>query len=221
MSWALVLLLALAAFAAAAYAFRLERRLWTILLATLALGLAGYATQASPGLPGAPPSVPARTAEDGWSMVEARKEMVAPARRSGSAKVLIADAYARRGQYANAASMLRSAIEDNPRDVEAWIALGNALVEHANGNLTPASLLAYRRASALAAGSPAPGYFLGLALIRQGRIPEARQVWSTTLENTAPAAGEPRALLAQRAARLDALLVQAGALPPPGAPAAE
>ena len=205
MTWLLAIALALAALALAAFAFRVVRTGWTAFAAALALGLAGYALQASPGVPGAP-SAPAAGGEEGaWALVDERKEMIGGQARSTNDKVLVADAFARRGQYANAAAMLRAAVNDNPRDAEAWLALGNALVEHADGALTQPALLAYRRAAELDAGGVGPGYFLGLALIRQGQFGQARSAWAGTLEGAGPdAAG--RELLAQRLARLDALL---------------
>jgi cytochrome c-type biogenesis protein CcmH len=211
-----VLPLALAAFALAVWSFRLERRLWTTLLAALTVGLAGYALQARPELPGAPRSAPRADATAQWASVDARKEMISARYRSGSDRMIVADAFARQGQFANSATLLRGVIEQNPADGEAWVALGNALVEHAGGALTPPALFAYRRAAEVAPQSAAPGYFLGLALIRQGRIADARQVWQASLEGAA-GDGEPGALFAERAARLDALLAQAGpALPSPG-----
>lgn len=214
MSWILVLLLTAAAFAVIAVAFGLSRRLWTTMLAALVFGLAGYAFQARPDLPAAPPQAAPTDDPNAWGVVDARKEMVSDRLRSRSDKLLIADALARRGQFANAATMLRGATQDDPQDAEAWLALGNVLLEHADGILTPAALYAYRRASAHAPESPAPGYFLGLALIRQGRLMEGRQVWNSALENT-PADEQARPLLEERAERLDALLSQAGAAPGP------
>ena len=217
MSWIPVLLLTAAAFAVAAFAFRLERRLWTTLLAALVFGLAGYAFQARPDLGASVPDQGAGGAQDQWASVEARQEMVSSELRSRSDKLLIADALARRGQFGNAAALLRSATEDDPQDAEAWLALGNVLVEHAGGVLTPASLFAYRQAGEAAPGSPVPGYFVGLALIRQGSLLEGRQVWAQSL---AEAAGDDpaRALLSERVSRLDTLLAQAGVAAPTSQP---
>ena len=208
MTWLLAIALTLAAFALAAFAVGIARNLWTTFAAALALGLAGYALQASPGLPGAPASPAANTDELGWSLVEAREEMIGESGQSQSDKLLIADAYARRGRYADAVVMLNGAVADNPRDAEAWLALGNALIEHADGALTQPALLAYRRAAELDPDGTGPGYFLGLALIRQGRLLEAREIWASTLAGAAEdAAG--RTALGGRLARLDALLSQA------------
>jgi len=207
-SWVLAIALALAAFALAAFVFRVARQGWTTLAAALALGLAGYALQASPNVPGAPAAGPARGSnEEGFAYVDARKEMVAERDRSTNSNVLVADALARQGQFANAAAMLRAAVADNPRDSEAWLALGNALVEHADGALTQPALLAYRRAADADPTAAGPGYFLGLALVRQGRLMEARGVWQATLESSAEdAAG--RAAMQERLARLDTLIAQ-------------
>lgn len=214
MTWLLAIALALAAFALAAFVLRIGRNGWTTFAAALALGLAGYALQASPDIPAAPAAGARQDEQGAWALVDERKGMIDSRRRSMSDKLLVADAFARHGQYANAAAMLRGAVTDNPRDAEAWLALGNALVEHADGALTQPALMAYRRAAEADPTGVGPGYFLGLALIRQGQIPQARSVWADTLESAAAdAAG--RELLAERLARLDALLRGEGPLAVP------
>ncbi len=213
MTWLLAVLLALAALGAAALAMRGSRAGLTTVAAALALGLAGYAMQASPNAPGAPAQAAAnRSSEAGWSLVEARGEMIADGARSRNRMLLTADAYARQGRYAEAAAMLDGAVAENPRDQEAWLALGNVLVEHAEGALTRPAMLAYRRAADIDSGALGPGYFLGLALIRQGRLGDARGVWASTLASGAPdAAG--RAALEERLERLDGLLASGGQIP--------
>ena len=208
MSWLVAIGLAIAAFAVGAFAFGIARSSWATFAVALALGLAGYAFQASPGMPGASPEAIAGTGGvAGWSVVDDRKEMVDPGARSGSDKLIVADAFARRGRYVDAAAMLRGAVADNPRDAEAWLALGNALVEHADGSLTEPALLAYRRAAELDPAGAGPGYFLGFALIRQGRLLEGRSVWAATLD-TAGQDSSGRAALELRLARLDELIEQ-------------
>jgi cytochrome c-type biogenesis protein CcmH len=205
MIWFLAIALAFATFVAAVFAFRLERGLWTTLAAALALGLVGYAVQASPNVPGAPAAPPRTNEEGAWALVEERKEMIGDDFRSRNDKVLIADALARNGQYANASVLLRGAVTDNPQDAEAWLALANSLVEHTDGGLTEPALYAYRKASEAYPGGVGPGYFLGLSLIRQGQFAQARGVWAETLAEAQPdAAG--RAILEERLGRLDGLL---------------
>ena len=213
MSWVLAIGLALAAFAVAVRAFRVDRSGWTTIAAALALGLAGYALQASPGVRGAPASAAAQAGEGGWALVDERRAMFASGDRSTSDKLIMADGYARRGHFADAAVILRGAVADNPRDAEAWLALGNALVEHAGGALTEPALLAYRRAAELDPAGTGPGYFLGLALIRQGRLGDAAALWRSTIEST-PEGAAGRDVLALRLDRLETLLSQ------PGGPAA-
>lgn len=209
MTWLIAIALALAAFAVAAFVFRAPRSGWTTIAAALALGLAGYALQASPDIPGAPTPSTIDRGDAAWALVDERKSMIGDDARSRNDKLIVADAFARRGQYADAAGILRVAVADNPRDAEAWLALGNALVEHTGGALTQPALLAYRRAAELDARGIGPGYFLGLALIRQGQLGQAAELWRATLESAAPdAAG--REVLALRLERLDALLAQPG-----------
>lgn len=205
MTWLLAIALALVAFAIGIAAFRIGRGGWTTFAAALALGLAGYALQASPGVPGAPAAAPNESEEGAWALVDERKEMIGSEAKSRNDMVLIADGFARRGQYANAAVLLRGAVTDDPRDAEAWLALGNALVEHADGALTEPALLAYRRAAETDPGGVGPGYFLGLALIRQGQFQQARAVWAETIEAAGPEAAG-REILVERLARLDGLL---------------
>lgn len=214
MTWLPIIALAALAFLAAAYWLRLPKAAWTLFESALLFGLAGYAMQGSPRLPAAPRDPVADEAGTGAMMVEARREFYGPG--LPSRYVITADGFARRGQYADAANFLRNAVAENPRDAEAWLALGNALVDHAGGQLTAAALYAFSQAEALGAGNPAPAYFLGLALLRSGRPGETRAIWAELLA-AAPADAPWRAALADRLARLDAML---GIVPPQDTPGA-
>ncbi|MGB3796690.1 MAG: cytochrome C biogenesis protein [Alteraurantiacibacter sp.] len=216
MTWVAVIGMALIAFAAAASGFGLARGLWTSLAAALGFGLAGYALQASPELPSSPTSSAASAGAQEFDVVEARQEFVGQVDKSGSNVLITADAWARRGRYEEAAQMLAGVTRENPMDFEAWLAQGIALTEHADGALTQASLYAFQQASNLKPGNLAPGYFLGVSLVRQGRLTEARQVWQETLDS-ASADAEGRAGIEERLARLDAMLgaMQAGQQPIP------
>lgn len=207
MTWIVAIVLAIAAFAIGAFVLRLPRRAWTALAAALGFGLAGYALQAHPGLAGSPTQTRKQDPQLGEALVQSRQAMLKEDQRSRNPKVLTADAFARNGEYDTAATLLGGAVHDNPRDAEAWLALGNALVEHAGGALTPPALFAYRRAQQADPTAAGPGYFIGLALIQQGRMQEASQIWRETLQAAAPdAAG--RAQLAALLERLNAALGQ-------------
>ena len=205
MSLLVAMLLAALCFAAIAFVFGLPRKAWTLLLTALTLGLAGYALQGSPSLPGAPGKPPQATSEEGGAVVDMRKELVGANEQSREPLLITADALVRRGQYANGAVLLRGVVHDNPQDSESWLALGNALTFQADGMLTPASLLAYRRASQLAPDSAGPAFFVGWALIRQGKLREGREVWLGKLQ-TMPKDAPGRDALAERLANFDEVL---------------
>ena len=146
MTWAIVILTALIAFTLTAL-LRAPRKGWEAIGAALLLGIAGYAFQASPGVPGAPKEAPEQAAKNGAAIVEARQQL-AQAQASGQGLnrwLVIGDALARNGQYGEAAGVILGAVEQEPKNADAWLAMANALVGHAEGNLTPASLYAYGR----------------------------------------------------------------------------
>lgn len=208
MTWLAVSTLALVVFALLVFALKVPRSGWPLPAATLMLGLAGYAVQASPDVAGAPRAAAQRMTPDPEALMSARNLLddsdIPPSNRW----IVIADAMARNGQFANAAQVLLGALDEDPGNAMAWLALGNALVGHADGLLTPAALHAYDRAASAAPDSAGPPYFLGLAYAQSGRFAEARAIWAQLLAQ-APAGAPWRALLAERLARLD-LLIEAG-----------
>jgi cytochrome c-type biogenesis protein CcmH len=209
-SWPLVLLLALAAFLAAAFVLKAPRATWAALGAALLLGLAGYASQGHPELPGAPKAPQETILADPAALV-AEQQRFASAPPGTNRWLIVAEGFARHGQFANAAEVLRGAVARNPRDADAWVALGNALVAHADGTLSPAALNAYTRAAEADPQHPGPPFFLGLAVAQSGRFGEARQLWAGLLAR-APADARWHDLVVSRLQRLDALIaMQAGA----------
>ena len=205
MSWLPILILTALVFALAVFVLKLPRTLWMLFGSALLFGLAGYAAQGNPGQPSVPAS-PVRddAAQSGELMVEARREFY-PEGRLPSRFVVTADAFTRRGQHDQAANFLRNAVAENPKDGEAWLALGNALVEHADGQLTSAALYAYSQAEQVAPENPAPTYFLGLSFLRAGEPGKTLGLWRELLE-TAPEEAEWREPLAARLARLETML---------------
>ena len=55
-----------------------------------------------------------------------------------------------------------------------WVGLGNALVAHGEGLVSPAAAFAYRRAAQIAPEDPQAPYFYGLALAKSGQIARAK-----------------------------------------------
>ncbi len=205
MSFIPLILLAAAAFAIGALALRLPRSGWALFGAALLFGLAGYALHGSPDQAGAPKVATNGPADAGVALVDARRELFGPAPPSHF--VIVADGFSRRGQFADAAGILRGSLDQNPDDPEAWLALANALVENAEGQLTPAAIYAFSRAEQADPANPGPGFFLGVALINSGRPAEARGLWAGMLER-APTDAPWRDGLKQRLERLDGLIAQ-------------
>lgn len=203
MIWAVILLLAAGTALAAMLLFRVPKAQWTILGAAMALGLAGYAWQGRPGLPGAPKEAVEAKAAGGAAMVSVRQSFTGG--MPSSDFLIISDGFARRGDFASAAGILRGATRRNPQDGQAWLAMANALLEQADGQLTPAALYAYRKAAEANPKDAAPAFFLGVAMIRAGRLIEADQLWRESLSKT-PADAPWRKDLEQRLGALEGLM---------------
>jgi cytochrome c-type biogenesis protein CcmH len=207
MIWLLIIGLAALAFAAMALLFRLPRAAWTTALAALALGLAGYATQGTPEQPGAPKSGTPLVPGQGENLVELRRAVLPEEFRSHHDAIIIADGLARHDEYATAATFLLGATRDNPNDGEAWLALGNNLVAAADGAVTPAAQLAYRRAEAAAPQSPGVPFFVGVDQLQAGNFVDARSLWLEAAKR-APEGSAARQTIEDRIARLDSIMQQ-------------
>jgi cytochrome c-type biogenesis protein CcmH len=195
--------LALAAFVALAIgAFRLlglRGAMLQLAAAALLIGSAGYALQGRPGLPGA-----ARQASALSQVIplgNARRAFFGELGGS-SHWLMLSDSMASRGNTADAAGILRSAVREHPRDPVLWIGLGNALVDHV-GVLTPAAHLAFERAVSLSPGHPAAPFFYGVALARSGDRQGAVRLWRQILAD-APAEANWRPLVEDAVAALSA-----------------
>lgn len=204
MSWILIIALAVAAFAIAAFALKLPRGGWTLFGAVLVFGLAGYAWQGSTSQPGSPKAAMAQAPRSGDAMVDARLSLFEASALKPS-YLTTSDAFARRGEFATAAGLLRKGLRDNPQHLEGWLALGMALVEHADGAVTPAARNAFDRASEAQPGHPGPALFLGTAYFAARDVREARAVWGELLNET-PEDAPWRADLTQRVEALDRIL---------------
>lgn len=205
MGWFVVIGLAAVAFAAMGFALRLPRGGREFAAAAFMLGLAGYALQGRPWEPGSP-TAPRESEEQGQAaLIEARKAM-GNQYGAGVSDLIVADAFVRAGQFGAASTLLRGATHRNPNDPDIWVALGNALVGHAGGIMTPAATFAFDRAAAIAPDHPGPPFFKGLALAQSGQFDEARAMWQSLLDRP----GEPdapwRKDLALRLQRLDQII---------------
>jgi cytochrome c-type biogenesis protein CcmH len=207
MTWVLAGGLAIIAFLAAAFVLKAPRKGWEAIVAALLLGLAGYALQGSPGIPAARKAAVQKVEGNAAALVEARRMLNGKVGPAGDNFLVIGDALARNGQYADAAGVMLGAVEKDPKNGEAWLAIANALAGHADGQLTPASLFAFRRAADADPTHPGPPFFLGLSLAQSGRLAEARDLWGDLLTRTPPDAPW-RADLEQRLQQLDAIIAR-------------
>lgn len=145
--------------------------------AALLFGAAGYALQGRPALP----SAPARgfEAREAMPLTDARHAFFG--NFTGEESWLrMSEALARSGNTQDAVGILQNAVRRYPNNVQLWVGLGNALVEHSRG-LTPAAEMAYRRAIEISPGYPAARFFYGLALARSGDRQGAVKLWKQIL----------------------------------------
>ena len=148
--------------------------------AALLLALAGYAWQGRPGLAGAPKARAAADQRPPSDFSQLRRDLLGQT-DFANAWLTPAESYLATGDTADAVDLIRSGIRQAPRDMDLWIGLGDALVQHAGGLLTPAAELAFNRAMQLAPQHPAPRFFYGLALARNGQFDAADGLWREAL----------------------------------------
>lgn len=210
--WVLTIGLAALVFLTLLFVGRIPRAAREISAAALLLGLAGYAWQGNPGLPGSP-----RVAKDDAAgrfderLAEQRRGL---AERYGPAAqwLVMSDAFGRMGKTEESANILLSGLRQAPDDANLWLGMGNALVAHGDGVLSPGAEYAFRRALTLEPQAPGPRFFYGIALANAGQLQRARDLWQPLAER-APAGSQVKAELEANIARIDAMLAN-------GAPAA-
>lgn len=154
--------------------------LLTAALAALIFGAAGYAFQGSPGVPGAPASAAAMRS---YVPLAAARHAFFGNFSAEESWVSMSEGLERGGDTESAVGLLQNAVRRYPGSAHLWIALGNALVDHAHG-LTPPAELAFQRAAELSPGYPAPPFFYGLALARSGDRTTAITIWKRILANS-------------------------------------
>lgn len=206
-AWFAILALALVAFAIAAFMLKLPREGFAVFGAVLLFGLVGYAWQGSPGQPGSPKQPQAQTSETGEEMVEARRQLFDPVRPKPD-YLMLSDGFARRGQFGDAASLLRTGLQNNPDHLEGWLALAMALTGHADGTVTPAAYFAYSKAREIDPANPGADYFLGFSFLQTGEIRAARDTWARLLENS-PEDAPWRPDVQAQVTRLDEMIANA------------
>jgi cytochrome c-type biogenesis protein CcmH/NrfG len=176
----ILLVLAVAAFAAIWRLAGLDRAAAQLVAAALLLASAGYAWQGRPGAPGSPHGAAGRPAVPETAFGTLRKDMFGQFDRADW-WLGLAEGRLRSGDTREAAGAIRAGIRANPGNATLWTGYGDALVLHGNGLLSPAADLAFRRAVSLAPKHPGPRLFYGIALAQNGRLEEAELAWRQAL----------------------------------------
>ena len=159
---------------------KLPRSALELTAAAMVVGVIGYAWQGSPETPGT--TVERANLESRLDPATAisRKNMIG--QFGTEAQWLdFADTMLRMGETQGAVTAMRSGIRDNPKSPNLWVGLGNALVAHGGGLVSPAARFAFERAAQLSPTHPAPPFFLGVALAQEGRTEEAATIWRQLL----------------------------------------
>lgn len=196
MGWAIMVGLALAVGLGLGFFLRRDTGAVQFLAAALLLALAGYSWQGQPGREGAPRRPPERELRPDSAFAKARGDILGRFDRADY-WLNLSEGFQRRGDSANAAGVLETAVRRNPRDPDLWVGLGNALVIHGGGMMSPAAQLAFDRAASLAPDHPGPPFFYGLALAQGGNYDEAERIWRRLIANAPPDAQYPRLIEAQ------------------------
>ncbi|USI72486.1 tetratricopeptide repeat protein [Sphingomonas morindae] len=214
--WLVFLLLGAAAMAGLFWGARLRGAALLPPLAALFVAAAGYAVEGRPDLPGAPHQDRASRglAPDTLFMVEHQRLLKVYGEPAQWA--VFADGLTRAGEDGAAVSVLARAVEKYPANAALRVAYAHSLLVLADGHMTPAVLLAFERARAVAGSDPSAAYFEGLAWFESGDPLAAEQSWRA-LSAALPPASPWRLVLAERLHVFD--LLRAGRLPaaPPDA----
>lgn len=183
MGWLILLGFLMLLFGSLIWLGKLPRGAYELTGAALLLGVAGYAWQGNPGMAGVSiePTEKANSFDD--DSIASRNEM---GERFGSARewLVFSDALNRSGKHGAAANYLRNGVKEHPNDPDLWVGLGNALVVHADGIITPAAQFAFQRAADISPEHPGPPFFLGMAYAQSGKIDQARAIWTELLERS-------------------------------------
>jgi cytochrome c-type biogenesis protein CcmH len=155
---------------------KVERQTLELTGAAIFLAMAGYAWQGQPGKASAPVATPeSATADADAAISEIKRQR--PGLTQENQWLDLADALIRVGNTRAAVSILREGTSKSPNNPDIWVGLGAALVEHNQGQLSPAAQYAFEKAANIAPNHPGPPFFLGLSLARGGKFDEAGDVW--------------------------------------------
>ena len=213
--WLSLILLIVLVLAALWWAGRLRGTALQLATAALLFGVAGYAWQGRPGQPGDPTPPRDDSMQPDSDFAKERSQVMG--RFGSSAQWLdFADALHRMNRDRAAVTALKTALAEKPNDPDLWVGLGNALVIHSGGLISPAARFAFEKAAKIAPEHPGPPFFMGLAYAQAGQPEKAIALWQQLLAKAPPDAPW-RGDLEQRLGQLQGT---GGRLPQIGLPAA-
>jgi cytochrome c-type biogenesis protein CcmH/NrfG len=147
--------------------------------AAMMVALAGYAFWGSPSL-SASPTLPRDAKAPEMSMADVKKMEKNQFSSEGNV-LMLTDAMIRAGATRQAVGVFQDAVKSNPGSADLWVGMGNALVMHSGGMVSPAAEYAFEKAAKLSPNHPGPPFFMGLALAQSGKIEQAGEVWRALL----------------------------------------
>jgi cytochrome c-type biogenesis protein CcmH len=176
--------------------------------AALLLAIAGYAWQGNPGLAGKPTPAPETVKLPDNEFAVQRQKLFSKI-GSDSDVLRAADGLQSQGLNLYAIAIIKTGIEKHPNSADLWVGLGNVLVVHGGGMMSPAAELAFNRAEAINPNHPGPLFFRGLAFAQAGQFDRAEAIWRELLDRSPPTASW-RPELEQRLVEMEQLKQQMG-----------
>jgi tetratricopeptide (TPR) repeat protein len=149
--------------------------------AALLVGLAGYAFFGSPNKPGSPKQ---SAADIGGATAAIPTSVTDTANLTDFLRSI--DQLVQSGQTRDAADRINARIAKDPQNADLWVALGQALFAHSNGNMSASAETAFQRAAEIAPNHPGPPFFLGYAQVQAGKYDEAAAIWRALLARAQP-----------------------------------
>jgi cytochrome c-type biogenesis protein CcmH len=191
------------------YFGKMKRAMLEITAAAMLLGITGYVLQGSPAQPGNP--VKSASSTPPPEEVSAGLRKATTSKFGAEGEILsYADAYIRSGHSQAAVSAVRAGLLKSPNNADLWVGLGNALIVHADGQISPAAQFAFEKAATLSPNHPGPPFFLGLGLAQAGKVDEAGEIWRGLLSRT-PDSAPWKADIETRLAEIGQMPVAKGA----------
>ncbi len=160
-----------------------------ILLPLVTVGF--YLSIGSPDVPDAPllARVNAAPAQMDINAAMARiEDHLAKEPEDGQGWMVVGPVYLQEGRYADAANAFKKATDILGETAERDVAIGQALVYAASGQVTDEAATYLRAALKLQSDLVAPQFYLGLAAQQSGDKQKAISIWSTLLASAPPGA---------------------------------